>query len=60
MESFVEQDRFSGASYQAANWLCLGQSKGRGKLEKSHCPVVPIKRIFVYPLHPKFRGLLCQ
>ena len=60
LESFVEQDRFSGAAYQAANWLCLGQTKGRGKLEKNHCPVLPIKRIFVYPLHPKFRDWLCR
>ena len=60
LESFVEQDRFSGACYQAANWLCLGTTKGRGKLEKSHCAVLPIKRIFVYPLHLKFRDLLCR
>ena len=60
LESFVQQDRFTGASYQAANWLCLGQTKGRGKLEKTHCAVLPIKRIFVHPLHPKFRDLLCR
>ena len=60
LESFVELDRFSGACYQAANWLCLGQTKGRGKLEKNHAPVVPIKRIFVYPLRRSFRDILLQ
>jgi len=59
IESFVEEDRFGGTSYQAANWLCLGQTKGRGKLGKSPAPVVPIKHIFVCPLHADFRNLLC-
>ena len=60
LESLVEQDRFEGTCYQAANWLCLGQTLGRGKLEKGHGAVLPIKRIFVRPLHPDFRDLLCR
>jgi hypothetical protein len=51
LESFVEQDRFQGTCYKAANWLCLGQTKGRGKLDKTHRQVVPIKWLFVYPLY---------
>lgn len=60
LETFVEQKRFSGASYRAANWLGVGQTKGRGKLEKLHRRIVPIKRIFVYPLTANFRDLLCR
>lgn len=60
IESFVEVQRFWGACYQAANWLCLGQTTGRGKLEKSHSQIVPIKRIFVRQLRPDFRDLLCS
>jgi len=60
LESFVEEARFRGTCYQAANWLCLGQTKGRGKLEKNHAPVLPIKRLFVRPLRPDFRALLCR
>jgi hypothetical protein len=60
LESFVECGRFEGTCYRAANWLCLGQTLGRGKLEKGHNPVLPLKRIFVRPLHPQFRALLCQ
>ena len=60
LESFVECDRFEGTCYRAANWLCLGQTLGRGKLEKGHSPVLPIKQIFVRPLHPDFRAVLCQ
>ncbi len=58
LESFVDQERFSGHSYQAANWQCLGQTQGRGKLEKNHRRIVPIKWIYVYLLTPNFRTLL--
>ncbi len=32
METFVEIGRFSGTCYRAANWIHVGQTKGRGKL----------------------------
>lgn len=60
LESFVEGERFAGTCYQAANWVCLGQTLGRGKLEKSHDAVLPCKRIFVRPLRADFRALLCR
>ena len=60
IESLVENERFAGTSYHAANWLCLGQTTGRGKLEKSHSQIVPIKRIFVRQLRSDFRDLLCS
>jgi hypothetical protein len=60
IESFVEDERFVGTCYQAANWLCLGQTTGRSKLEKSHSQIVPIKRIFVRQLRSDFRDLLCS
>jgi hypothetical protein len=60
LESFVEVHRFEGTCYQAANWLCLGQTLGRGKLEKSHRAVLPLKRIFVCPLRADFRARLCR
>jgi hypothetical protein len=58
LESFVDQDRFAGRSYRAANWLCVGQTQGRGKLEKHHRRIVPFKWIFLYPLDPDFRTVL--
>ena len=36
LETFVEIPRFTGTSYRAANWMRLGQTQGRGKLEKQH------------------------
>lgn len=58
LETFVERDRFQGASYRAANWIHVGQTKGRGKLDKTHLPVVPVKDIFLYPLDKHFRKKL--
>ena len=60
IESFVEEARFRGTCYQAANWLDLGQTLGRGKREKTHAAVLPIKRLLVRPLRPDFRDLLCR
>ena len=58
LESFVETPRFTGASYKAANWIFLGQTHGRGKLEKHHCQTGAIKQVWVYPLHSHFRKTL--
>ncbi len=49
LETFVEQQRFSGASYRAANWIYAGQTKGRGKLDCRHKNAQPIKDIYLYP-----------
>jgi hypothetical protein len=59
LETFVEIPRFTGTSYRAANWIRLGATQGRGKLEKQHRQISPLKEIWVYPLHPKFRQILC-
>jgi hypothetical protein len=58
MESFVQKNRFSGTCYKAANWINVGETKGRGKLGPAGKISVPIKDIWVYPLDKKFRGLL--
>lgn len=31
METFVDRDQFAGTCFQAANWLCVGQTQGRGR-----------------------------
>jgi hypothetical protein len=59
LETFVEIPRFTGTCYRAANWIRLGQTRGRGKLEKQHCQIAPLKDIWVYPLHRDFRKILC-
>ena len=58
METFVEKPRFEGTCYKAANWVFLGQTKGRGKLGPSGIQSVPIKDLLVYPLDNQFRKIL--
>ncbi len=58
MESFVQKNRFAGTCYKAANWIKVGQTKGRGKLGPPGKISVPIKDIWVYPLDRKFRSIL--
>jgi hypothetical protein len=55
LETFVETDRFQGTCYRAANWVHVGQTKGRGKLDRSHRYELPVKAIFLYPLVRDFR-----
>lgn len=58
VESFVEEARFAGTAYRAANWLQVGRTQGRGKLGRWQDPRVPRKAIWVYPLHSRFRQIL--
>lgn len=60
METFVEKPRFTGTCYKAANWLYLGDTQGRGKLDTMHRRGQPIKSIWVYPLTRNFRRQLCN
>lgn len=58
LETFVENARFSGTCYRAANWSCLGNTQGRGKLDTAHANAVPVKSVWVFPLDPRFRQTL--
>ena len=58
LETFVERQRFTGACYRAANWCHIGQTKGRGKLDRQHQNLAPIKDIYLYPLQKSFRKTL--
>ena len=60
LETFVEQDRFPGTAYRAANWVRVGQTKGRTRQDRPDGTwhQAPIKAIFLYPLHSCFRQRL--
>lgn len=58
LETFVELPRFTGTCYRAANWIEVGITRGRGKLEKKNQVVLPLKTILVYPLQKNFRAIL--
>lgn len=60
VETFVESRRFHGTSYKAANWLYLGETKGRGRLAPNKEARLPKKSVFVHPLVREFRLQLCR
>ena len=59
-ETFIQKDRFGGRCYAAANWRCIGESRGRGRNDRFHQEALPIKTIWVYALRPEFRQVLCR
>ena len=59
-ETFIEADRFCGSSYAAANWVCVGQTQGRGRNDRTLAQALPVKTVWVYPLRADFRTVLSQ
>lgn len=55
LETFVDRQRFAGTCYRAANWICLGQTQGRGRQGPSGRLSTSIKDVYVWPLHRNFR-----
>ena len=58
VETFVEVDRFSGTSYKAANWISVAKTAGRGKRDRDHENALPVKDVYVYPRHRRYRWIL--
>ncbi len=55
LETFVDRERFRGTCYRAANWIFVGPTQGRGKLDCRRLRPLPVKDIFLYPLDRHFR-----
>jgi len=60
LESLVDPERFSGTCYRAANWIHVGTTQGRGRMDRYQSVKRHVKEIFLYPLHPRARELLCR
>src|SRR5665647_478352 len=60
LETFVEQNRFKGTCYKAANWINVGETTGRGRNDRYTSLHVPIKDIYLFPLSTTFREVLCH
>ncbi len=58
LETFIDTELFKGTCYQAANWLHLGETTGRGKNDQTHKVNRSIKAVWGYPLSKNFRELL--
>jgi len=57
LETFVQADRFTGAAYRAANWVRVGQTKGRTRQDRADGTwhQSAIKDVYLYSLHRRFR-----
>jgi hypothetical protein len=55
VETFVQRDRFAGTCYQAANWIRVGQTKGRTRQDApdGQHHQAPIKDIYLLALPPQ-------
>lgn len=59
LETFVDRSRFQGTCYQAANWLRVGQTQGRGRQGPGGMLSTPIKDVYLYALHRHCKERLC-
>jgi hypothetical protein len=51
LETLVDPERFSGTCYRAANWIEVGMTTGRGRMDREHQrhDLAP-KKVLIYPL----------
>jgi len=60
LETLVDASRFRGTCYRAANWIHVGQTAGRGRMDREHkAHGQAVKDIYVYPLVRDVRKQLC-
>ena len=61
LETLVDADRFRGTCYRAANWIYVGQTTGRGRMDREHkADGQAIKDIYLYPLVRNVSQRLCS
>jgi hypothetical protein len=60
LETLVDSQKFRGTCYRAANWIRVGQTSGRGRMDREHkADGQAVKDIYLYPLTSKTRQHLC-
>lgn len=60
LETLVDAARFRGTCYRAANWIHIGQTAGRGRMDREHkAHGQAVKDIYVYPLVRDAQQRLC-
>lgn len=58
LETFVDRSRFRGTCYRAANWIEVGETRGRGRMDRDHSAEIKVKSVFMMPLNRGFRRQL--
>jgi len=60
LETLVDPKHFRGTCYRAANWINVGQTVGRGRMDRQHRNHgQAIKDIYLYPLVRHANARLC-
>ena len=59
LETLVDRP-YTGTCYRAANWISVGQTQGRGRMDRAHRAQGTSKDILLYPLESRWRQQLCQ
>jgi len=57
-ESFVDRQRFSGASYRAANWQAIGWTRGFAKRQSRFVHHGQNKEVYVYVMEARLRQFI--
>lgn len=58
LETFVDTDHFAGTCYKASNWIYLGETQGRGRMDRPKEYGLSRKAIYMYPLQKDFKDCL--
>jgi hypothetical protein len=58
LETFVDLEHFRGTCYKAANWTYLGETQGRGRMDRRNEGGLSRKAVFMYPLQKDFKECL--
>ena len=58
VETFVDPEAHDGACFRAANWICVGQTRGRGRQDRDKEAALSRKDIYVWPVAEDFRQQL--
>ena len=58
LETFVDETEQTGASVRAANWVRVGETRGRGRQDRTHAASATRKAVYLYGLEPAWRDTL--
>lgn len=58
LETFVDTSHFAGTCYKASNWIYLGETQGRGRMDREKEYALSRKAIYMYPLQKDFKDCL--
>ena len=60
LETFVDETEQTGASMRAANWVRVGETRGRGRQDRTHAASETRKAVYMYALEPGWRAPLAS